>query len=113
VISATLDTSCALNFLMSDEAPDEDVIELVSLGLVGRINLKVSEDAFLEVEGTADPDRRAKRIARLEAFGRLTIPRQREGEREALAARLHAAPNPGAAAMSTTYATVDNSLRTS
>jgi predicted transcriptional regulator len=91
VISATLDTSCALNFLMSDEEPDEDLIELISLALVGRIGVKVSEEAFLEVAGTVDPDKRAKRIARLETFGRLTIPQHREVERDALAGRLHAA----------------------
>jgi hypothetical protein len=96
VISATLDTSCALNFLMSDEEPDEDLIEMVSLALVGRISLKVSEEAFHEVQGTADPDKRARRIARLEAFGRLTIPKHQESEREALASRLHAAIFPNA-----------------
>jgi N-acetylglutamate synthase-like GNAT family acetyltransferase len=96
VISATLDTSCALNFLMSDEEPDEDLIELVSLALAGRISVKVSGEAFLEVEGTADPDKRARRIARLETFGRLTIPQHLEAEREALADRLHAAIFPNA-----------------
>ena len=96
VISATLDTSCALNFLMSDEEPDEDLIELVGLALAGGISVKVSSEAFLEVEGTADPDKRAKRIARLETFGRLTIPKHLEDEREALANRLHAAIFPKA-----------------
>ena len=96
MISATLDTSCALNFLMSDEEPDEDLIELVSLALIGRISLKVSEEAFLEVQGTAEPDKRARRIARLEAFGRLTIPKHRESECEALAGRLRAAIFPSA-----------------
>jgi N-acetylglutamate synthase-like GNAT family acetyltransferase/predicted transcriptional regulator len=81
---------------MSDEQPDEDLIELISLALVGRINLKVSDEAFREVEGTADPDKRAKRIARLETFGRLTIPQHRQTEREALARRLHGAIFPKA-----------------
>lgn len=81
---------------MIDEEPDEDLIELISLALVGRISLKVSEEAFREVEGTADPDQRAKRIARLETFGRLTIPEVRQGEREALAGRLHVAIFPNA-----------------
>lgn len=81
---------------MSDEEPDEYLIELISLALVGRINLKVSDEAFREVEGTADPDKRAKRIARLETFGRLTIPRRRESEREELASRLHRAIFPKA-----------------
>ena len=81
---------------MSDEEPDEDLIELISLALVGRINLKVSDEAFREVEGTADPDKRAKRVARLETFGRLTIPQHLESERETLARRLHAAIFPKA-----------------
>jgi GNAT superfamily N-acetyltransferase len=88
VISVTLDTSCALNFLMSDEQPDEDLIELIGLTLAGRVAAKVSEEAFLEVERTADADTRARRIARLEMFGRLTIPSARLGERDALAERL-------------------------
>jgi predicted transcriptional regulator/GNAT superfamily N-acetyltransferase len=96
VISATLDTSCALNFLVSDEEPDEHLIELISLALAGRISVKVSEEAFREVEGTADPEDRTKRIARLEAFGRLMIPKPRQGEREELAGRLHSAIFPKA-----------------
>jgi hypothetical protein len=91
-----LDTSCALNFLMSDEDPDDALCELIGLALAGRVSVKVSDEAFLEVEGTADPEKRARRMSRLETFGRLTIPRLREGERDALAGRLHAAIFPNA-----------------
>jgi hypothetical protein len=102
---------------MSDEEPDEDLIELISLALVGRINLKVSDEAFREVEGTADPDKRAKRIARLETFGRLTIPQHRQTERDALARRLTERSSRRrsrvAEATSTTSATVGSWQRTS
>jgi hypothetical protein len=98
VISVTLDTSCALNFLMTEEDPDDDLMDVISLTLAGRIAAKVSEEAFKEVEGTADADARAKRIARLEAFGRLTIPKNRQGERDELAGKLHEAIFPKAQA---------------
>jgi GNAT superfamily N-acetyltransferase/predicted transcriptional regulator len=96
VLSVTLDTSCALNFLMTEEEPDDDLMEVISLTLAGRIGANVSDEAFIEVERTADADARAKRLARLETFGRLTIPRQREGERDELASRLHDAIFPKA-----------------
>src|SRR3712207_5360296 len=49
VISATLDTSCALNFLSVDEDPDEALMELISLALARRLSLNVTEEAFAEV----------------------------------------------------------------
>jgi len=98
VISVTLDTSCALNFLMTEEDPDDDLMDVISLTLAGRIAAKVSEEAFKEVEGTADANARAKRMARLEAFGRLTIPKNRQGERDELADKLHEAIFPNAKA---------------
>jgi predicted nucleic acid-binding protein len=94
--SATLDTSCALNFLTIEEDPDNDLMEVISLALAGRVAVNVSEEAFAEVELTADAAARAKRIARLEAFGRLSLPQHREAEREQLAAELHGAIFPDA-----------------
>jgi hypothetical protein len=84
VISATLDTSCALNFLMTDEEPDDDLMEVISLTLAGRIASNVSDEAFLEVEGTTDAEKRERRIRRLKTFGRVTVPASRNDERDAL-----------------------------
>lgn len=96
MISVTLDTSCALNFLMSEEEPDDDLMEVISLTLAGRIAANVSEEAFSEVERTPDPDTRQNRIARLKTFGQLAIPAHRVSERDELAAALHSAIFPNA-----------------
>lgn len=98
VISVTLDTSCALNFLMSQEEPDEDLMEVISLTLSGRLVANVSDEAFAEVERTPDADTRKNRIARLKTFGRLAIPTHRVPERDELAKKLHAAIFPHAKA---------------
>src|SRR5215510_11462479 len=78
--SATLDTSCALNFLMTDEEPDDDLMDVISLALGGKIAANVSEEAFIEVEGTGDAAARERRITRLKTFGRLEIPAERVDE---------------------------------
>lgn len=96
MISATLDTSCALNFLTIEEEPDDDLIEVMSLALAGRIMANVSEEAFAEVEKNADAETRKRRVARLEAFGRLVVPCHRAPARDELAARLHDAIFPDA-----------------
>jgi len=95
VQSATFDTSCALNFL-TDEEPDDDLMDVISLALGGKIAVNVSEEAFAEVEGTADAEARGRRITRLKTFGRLTIPSGRAAERDEIAERLHAAIFPKA-----------------
>jgi GNAT superfamily N-acetyltransferase len=89
VISVTLDTSCALNFLMTEEKPDDDLMEVISLALAGRVAINVSEEAYGEVELTADPEARERRIARLKAFGHLALPAHRAAERDDLARELH------------------------
>lgn len=94
--SATFDTSCALNFLMTEEEPDDDLMDVISLALAGKVVVNVSEEAFAEVEGTADADERQRRITRLKTFGRLTIPAERAAERDEIAARLHASIFPSA-----------------
>lgn len=94
--SATFDTSCALNFLMTEEEPDDALMDLISLALAGRVTVNVSEEAFAEVEGTEDADARGRRITRLKTFGRLTIPPERVAERDEIATRLHASIFPNA-----------------
>lgn len=95
--SATFDTSCALNFL-TDEDPDDDLMDVISLALAGKVAVNVSEEAFAEVEGTADAEARERRITRLKTFGRLRVPPERAAERDEIAQRLHAAIFPNAIA---------------
>lgn len=96
MISVTLDTSCALNFLMTDEEPDDDLMEVISLALAGRVAANVSQEAFAEVERTTDADARQKRIARLKTFGHVTLPTHRATERDELTKTLHSAIFPDA-----------------
>jgi len=74
---------------MTDEEPDDDLMEVISLALAGRVAANVSEEAFGEVELTTDAETRKRRIARLKTFGQLALPRHRAGERDELAAMLH------------------------
>jgi N-acetylglutamate synthase-like GNAT family acetyltransferase len=98
MISVTLDTSCALNFLSTEEEPDDDLMDLISLALAGRVAVNVSEETFREVELSPDPEARQRRLARLETFGRLQIPADRVQERDDLANRLHGIVFPDAIA---------------
>lgn len=96
MLSATLDTSCAANFLSDEEEPDEALIELVSFAISGRISVNVSEEAFEEVELTPDEETRQRRLARLKTFGRLELPEHQVEERDRLTADLHQALFPKA-----------------
>lgn len=96
MVSATLDTSCAQNFLSTEEEPDESLMELISLALAGRVVVNVSAETFNEVERTDDVETRQRRLSRLKTFGRLEIPPHRAAERDRLADRLHEALFPNA-----------------
>jgi hypothetical protein len=96
VLSATLDTSCAQNWLSTDETPDDALVELVAAALAGRLSVRVSEEALAEVARTPDEQLRERRLARLKAFGPLKLPAHRVGARENIAQDLHAALFPKA-----------------
>jgi len=96
VLSATIDTSCAANFLSDEEDPDDALVELVGLAISGRLSLNVSEEAFEEIELTPDEETRQRRLARLKAFGRLELPEHRVEERDRLTKQLHQAIFPKA-----------------
>lgn len=96
MISATLDSSCALNFLSTDEEPDENLMELISLALAGRVAINVSQETFEEVERTSDHQARQRRLTRLSTFGRLEISSEQVPERDVLADKLHTAIFPKA-----------------
>lgn len=101
--SLTLDVSCALNFLNSDESADTAVMALVRAGMTGTVDLVLSQEAFDEVAGTEDDELRAQRLARLAAFERLEPPASREHELDDLADDLLRALFPNSEPGSRTY----------
>jgi GNAT superfamily N-acetyltransferase len=91
MLAATLDTSCALNFLGHDAEADDALIDLVAAAFAGRLNLRVTEQAFVEVAHTAEEAARRQRLVRLRAFGRVELPDSMVEERDSLAVELKAA----------------------
>lgn len=91
MLAATLDTSCALNFLGCDETANDALANLVAAAIAGRLHLRVTEAAHEEVSRTEDEALRRQRLTRLQAFGRVELPPHRVAERDKLAAALHLA----------------------
>lgn len=89
MLAATLDTSCALNFLGHDSEADDALIDLVAAAMAGRVNLCVTEQAFDEVGRTSEETTRQQRLARLRTFGRVELPPHLLEKRDDLANRLH------------------------
>jgi predicted nucleic acid-binding protein len=104
VLSATLDTSCALNFLGEDEQTSDALVDVVAAAIAGRVSVRVTDQAYQEVARTDDDAARSERLKRLRAFGRLELPAHRHGERDVLARTLHDVLFPGAQAGSRTDA---------
>jgi len=90
MLAATLDTSCALNFLGHDSEADDALIDLVAAAMAGRVNLCVTEQAFDEVGRTSEETTRQQRLARLRTFGRVELSPHLSEKRDDLAGRLHA-----------------------
>lgn len=86
--SVTLDTSCALNFLNTEEQADAALIGLMRLAYLGRLDVVVTEEAVAEVSLTDDDALREERLKRLSIFNTLRVPRSRQGERDTLAGQL-------------------------
>jgi predicted nucleic acid-binding protein/N-acetylglutamate synthase-like GNAT family acetyltransferase len=91
VLSITLDTSCAQNFLSDSEEPDRELIELVGRAVNATVDLSISEAAHAEVARTPDEGARRRRLERLRAFKTVVVPEHRAAERDQLAKELHAA----------------------
>jgi ribosomal protein S18 acetylase RimI-like enzyme len=89
MLAATLDTSCALNFLGHDAKVDDALIDLVAAAMAGRVNLCVTEQAFEEVGLTSEEVARQQRLARLRTFGRVELAAHLIGDRDDLANRLN------------------------
>ncbi|MEJ7783296.1 MAG: hypothetical protein WKF96_00745 [Solirubrobacteraceae bacterium] len=89
MLSVTLDTSCALNFLGEDEKTSDALVDAVAAAMAGCVNLRVTGQAYDEVARTADEERRRERLSRLRTFGRVESPAHREAERDTLAEALH------------------------
>ncbi len=102
MLAVTLDTSCALNFLGHDTEADDALIDLVAAAIDGRLDLRVTEQAFEEVGGTSEETTREQRLSRLRTFGRVELDAHRVGERDDLSQRLKAAVFPASRAGSRT-----------
>ena len=102
MLAATLDTSCALNFLGHDSEADDALIDLVASAMDGRLDLRVTEQAFEEVGRTSEEATREQRLSRLRTFGRVELAAHRVGERDDLSERLKAAVFPASRAGSRT-----------
>ena len=98
MLAATLDTSCALNFLGHDSEADDALIDLVAAAMDGRLDLRVTEQAFEEVGRTSEETTREQRLSRLRTFGRVELAAHRVGERDDLAERLKVAVFPASRA---------------
>jgi N-acetylglutamate synthase-like GNAT family acetyltransferase len=102
MLAATLDTSCALNFLGHDSEADDALIDLVAAAMDGRLDLRVTEQAFEEVGRTSEETTREQRLSRLRTFGRVELAAHRIEERDDLAERLKTAVFPASRAGSRT-----------
>jgi predicted nucleic acid-binding protein len=89
MLSATLDTSCALNFLGEDDETSDALVDVVAAAIAGRVSVRVTDQAYQEVARTVDDATRSERLRRLRAFGRLDLPEHRHRERDELARDLH------------------------
>jgi N-acetylglutamate synthase-like GNAT family acetyltransferase len=96
MLAATLDTSCALNFLGHDPEVDDALVELVAAAIASRVNLSVTEQAFEEVGLTAEEATREQRLKRLRTFGKVELAGHLIDKRDKLASRLHATIFPDA-----------------
>jgi N-acetylglutamate synthase-like GNAT family acetyltransferase len=94
MLAVTLDTSCALNFLGHDTEADDALIDLVAAAMDGRLDLRVTEQAFEEVGHTSEETMREQRLSRLRTFGRVKLDAHQVGERDELSERLKAAVFP-------------------
>ena len=83
-----------LNFLGHDSEADDALIDLVASAMDGRLDLRVTEQAFEEVGRTSEEATREQRLSRLRTFGRVELAAHRVGERDDLSERLKAAVFP-------------------
>lgn len=86
MLAATLDTSCALNFLaLDEEEPDSDLLRLLHLALKHGVLVGVTREAHDEVGQRGDNAQIRGRLDRLSVFGRLEVPRDMSSAVETLA----------------------------
>lgn len=106
----TLDTSCALNLLKSDEQPDEDLLRLIRLGLSSRLQIRITATALEEVDSglSSGQESRPNVRKRLEQFPVSNVSPERRAERDHKTAELLALLWPNVQVGSGNY---DNCLR--
>jgi N-acetylglutamate synthase-like GNAT family acetyltransferase len=82
----TLDTSCVMNLMRFEEAPDEALLRLLRFGLEGRVSIAVTHVAAAEVPLTHDSSSYVRE--RLAAFPERQVSGGRAKEHEDLAAHI-------------------------
>jgi len=83
----SLDTSCVLNLLNPDEAPDEDLVKLLRLGMLGEVELFATETLPKEIADAAE-GRRGEVAKRARFLPVIDVPLDRASARDALAESL-------------------------
>lgn len=96
VLTITLDTSAALNFLGVDDDASDELARLIGRAMTHSVGIAVADEARVEVEGVADQQRRVHRLARLRSFGFIETPASMLDQREELVVALRATLFPGA-----------------
>ena len=104
----TLDTSCVMNLMRLDEAPDEALLRLLRFGLEGRVSIAVTHVAATEVPPTHPSSSYVRQ--RLAAFPERKVSPERVAEHEHLAAHIAKTLWPNAMPTSATF---DHNLRDS
>lgn len=79
----SLDTSCVLNLLNPDEQIDDELVELLKLGMLGDVQLAVT-DALPKEVASDGPGRRAEIARRAKFLPVITLPPGRVAERDDL-----------------------------
>lgn len=90
MLSVTLDTSCALNFLALDsEDPDADLLRLLHLAVRHGVLVGVTAEAHDEVASHPDAEFAQRQVERLQIFGRLELAADQLAEIDDLATKIH------------------------
>src|SRR3712207_2369131 len=109
MLSLTLDTSCALNFLsLRPEEPDGDLLRLLHLAFRHRVLAGVTVEAHEEVKRSDDPVEAERASQRLAVLGDLDVAPGDESSVSALAAEMMSSIFPRSQAGSTR---ADHNLR--
>jgi hypothetical protein len=106
MLSVTLDTSCCIDLYTGTGTPNAAILSILRLGMMNRVDVKVSDVAEEEVSTAKDPAGRSLFLSRLQLFPRL--PTRDPAERDRVASEMLVALFPGSPPTSSSY---DNNRR--